>query len=384
MLVFKSFFKVVKYYMYSLIIYLVIYAGIMCIGTGGSDGQIVDFEMEKTNAIIINEDGDSELIQGFEKYIGQYVEKVEVEDDKEKLQDALFFREAEYILRIPKGFTEAFLQGEIRELQKTLIEDSPYAHLLDNQIETYFKTLDNYRILMPDKDLKEWMMYTDDVLKEKAEVSLTKKVSSKTKHVETSMNYMSYIMMSMIVLTISMGIEAFYKESINKRNACSAKSKTLIYIELLGANIVLAVGSLVLLLTIVSIQNNYSFFSREGMLFVLNGVTWLLVVASIGFVVGILVQSKRVQEMITNVMSLGLSFISGVFVAQEYLPIEVINVSKFLPTYWYIEANSLIADVSNFEIESLMPIINAMGIQLGFAVAIICVGIVINKQKRAA
>ena len=42
---------------------------------------------------------------------------IDIPDDNEKLQDALFFREIEYIIRVPKGFGENLMMGKAVELE---------------------------------------------------------------------------------------------------------------------------------------------------------------------------------------------------------------------------------------------------------------------------
>ncbi len=381
MLVFKSFFKIIEHNKWSFAIYIAIFMCILFIAEDGSGSEMVDFEMSKVNAVIIDEDGNSLLIQGLKDYLSSYVYEVSVEDDEEKLQDALFFRKAEYILRIPKGFSENFLKGEITPLEKTLIEESPYAHFLDMQIENYWNTMSKYQRLMPELTAKELVRYTNKTLEENANVSITDKVESKLITVNFAMNYMSYVLMVIMILMIGMGLESFYKPNIYRRNACGPRPKILIYTELFSANLVLAIGVLIACLIVVSIKCNYSFFSKTGMLFVINSGMFICVVSSLGFLIGMLTKKRAVQNMIGNTLSLGFSFISGVFVSQEYLAEEVLAVAKFFPTYWYVEANKFITGATSFQLEELLPVIKAIGIQGGFAIAIACVGIVINKTK---
>ena len=381
MLVFKSFFKIIKHNKWSFAIYIAIFMCILFIAEDGSGSEMVDFEMSKVNAVIIDEDGNSLLTQGLKDYLSSYVYEISVEDDEEKLQDALFFRKAEYILRIPKGFSKNFLKGEITPLEKTFIEESPYAHFLDMQIENYWNTMSKYQRLMPDLTAKELVRYTNETLEETVNVSITHKVESKLIAVNFAMNYMSYVLMVIMILMIGMGLESFYKPNIYKRIACGPRPKLLIYTELLSANLVLAIGVLIACLTVVSMKCNYSFFSKTGMLFAINSGMFICVVASMGFVIGMLTKKRGVQNMIANTISLGLSFISGVFVTQEYLAQEVLAVARFFPTYWYVEANKFIAEATSFQLQELLPVIKAIGIQGGFAVAITCVGIVINKSK---
>ena len=53
------------------------------------------------------------------------------------------------------------------------------------------------------------------------------------------------------------------------------------------------------------------------------------------------VRSMQVGTMITNVVALGMSFISGAFVLSEWLSDAVIKASKVFPMYWFLHGNEL-------------------------------------------
>jgi ABC-2 type transport system permease protein len=83
-----------------------------------------------------------------------------------------------------------------------------------------------------------------------------------------------------------------------------------------------------------------------------------------------------------NVVSLGTCFIGRVFVPQFLLGKTVLKIASFTPTYWYVKSNNSIANLVNFNMESLKPIFWNMAILIGFAVAILSITLVVIKQKR--
>ena len=88
--------------------------------------------------------------------------------------------------------------------------------------------------------------------------------------------------------------------------------------------------------------------------------------------------------MITNVVSLSLSFLGGIFVPLSVLGEGVKSFARFLPTYWYATAVEKIGDG-----EATADILSCMLIELFFGVACAVVGIVIarlseNKKIRIA
>ncbi len=70
----------------------------------------------------------------------------------------------------------------------------------------------------------------------------------------------------------------------------------------------------------------------------------LLVALSLAYLVGILAKNSSMLNGIVNVISLGMSFLCGVFIPLEYMSGSVRKAAMFLPVYWYEKANDLLAD----------------------------------------
>ncbi len=81
-------------------------------------------------------------------------------------------------------------------------------------------------------------------------------------------------------------------------------------------------------------------------------------------------------------MTLGICFLSGVFLDQAFLGETVLKFAGFSPGFWYIKAVNGIKEMTAFDSESLKPILSCMFIQLAFAAACIIVALVASKQKR--
>ena len=82
------------------------------------------------------------------------------------------------------------------------------------------------------------------------------------------------------------------------------------------------------------------------------------------------------MNMIANTISLGMAFLCGIFVPEEFLGDNIIKISHFLPAYWYTQAVKNI----DFHLQKSLPdIFMCMGIQLLFALAIAIIAIRISK-----
>ena len=146
MQVYKAYFKIIKKNIGQLSIYLIIFLLFAIIfGKVSTSPKDTDFESTKVNISIINKDENSKLISGLRDYLKENANIVDVGTSKEDLQDALFFREAEYIITIPKGFTKEILKGNKDiNIEKTVIPNSTSEIYMDNLINRYLNTVKMY------------------------------------------------------------------------------------------------------------------------------------------------------------------------------------------------------------------------------------------------
>jgi len=122
----------------------------------------------------------------------------------------------------------------------------------------------------------------------------------------------------------------------------------------------------------------------EFVLLAANALVFTLACLSLSFLISQLIKSRAVQQSIANVLALGTCFISGVFVPQELLGDAVQTLASFTPTYWYVRAVNTLDSLPVMDLQALQPVIQAMLIQLGFAVALLAVALAVVRQKRQA
>ena len=105
MQVFRLCLKILKKQIPSMLIYIIIFlaiALIMSSATANEQQQDNSFTRAKSNMALISEEN-TPLIDGFKQELGKVANFVELPDDHEALQDALYFRSVSYILRVPEG-----------------------------------------------------------------------------------------------------------------------------------------------------------------------------------------------------------------------------------------------------------------------------------------
>jgi ABC-2 type transport system permease protein len=115
----------------------------------------------------------------------------------------------------------------------------------------------------------------------------------------------------------------------------------------------------------------------------LNGFVYLIFATMLTILISVIAPGNKAVDMIANVISLGMSFVCGVFVPQSLLSGTVLNIGKFLPAYWYVRANNMLAGSSG-EIFGMGKYMTCIGIELAFSIAMFCVTLLVAKTKRSS
>jgi ABC-2 type transport system permease protein len=101
----------------------------------------------------------------------------------------------------------------------------------------------------------------------------------------------------------------------------------------------------------------------------------------IAFLLAQFTLKKEAYIALSNIISLGLSFISGAFVPQFLLSEGVLTLARFTPTYWFVKANNTIAEAT-VSGEVLKNILGYIGIEFLFTLAFFVLSLAIAKSNR--
>ena len=124
-----------------------------------------------------------------------------------------------------------------------------------------------------------------------------------------------------------------------------------------------------------------SMISLRGAAFMLNAFVFTLSALALAYMLSCLLFKKNAITGIVNVLTLGFSFLCGVFVPAEFLPSWVLSIARVMPTYWYIQNNELIGTSEHLsgDVRSLLINFLVMG---GFTLVFAIVGIIVSGRKR--
>ena len=385
MQVFKLYFRILSKHIVVISVYLSIFFGLSLMFTllpSASSASV--FIPEKTRIAVFNED-EGAFAKALIAHISERTAPVQISDTKESIEDALFFRDVEYILRIPRGFSESFLKKDNKvQLEKSAVPLSASEVHVDFLLNRYLRFASIYHGLLADISSEQAAAYIEEDFKVEAKTTILDSILLVEKSGSRSFFflYYSYSVMAIILLSVTTGMLALENRNIKMRNLASPLRTVSLNLQVVLGNLVFAVAVWALSCGLGLILEKGGMNGRINMLLMANALCYTFVCLGLGFFVGHAIKSQNAIHGAVNVVSLGMSFISGVFVPKELLGETIKRIASFTPTYWYVEAVNSISTLTNNS--STLDILNSMLIQLGFAAAFLALGLAVARHKSLA
>lgn len=385
MQVFKVYFKVVKKNMPQMMIFLFIFIGlsIAFVNVGVGKAQ-TEFSNTKPDIAIFSDEGETLIVKGLRDYLGKAATIINIKNDENSRRDALFFRKVTYILQIPSGFSDNLLKGGDGGLIQKTVPDSYDSFYIDQLINKYCKAVQVYSKFADTYSQTEILKMVDTDLAKGVDVTLkgVQKSESPSDNSIYFFNYFAYSLFAIIMLGVSSFMITFQDMDLRRRNNSSPLSLRSMNFQLVLGNIVFAMAVWFLLYGLSFVLYGQNMVNTNAIYYAINTIVYTIVCVSISFLVGNVTSSRGAQAAIVNVLALGLSFISGVFVPQFLLGETVLNIAKFTPTYWYIRANNLINQINPASGFNFGNISAEILVQLAFAIGLFVVaGVVIHRKR---
>lgn len=381
MQVYKTFFKIIHKNKVSLIIYFVLFLTLtMLLSSSGKENSTLTFSQNKLSIAVIDRDN-TELSKGLSDYLGTIHKLVDIEDDKTAMQDNLYYRNVTYILIIPEGFEQNILDGKMEDIVENVkVPNSYNGTFVDQQVNQYLKVLNTY--LQSGSSPTAALSLTSKIGSENTTVTF---LNHDTKTVKKSIfyyfQYLPYIFICVMLDGLGPILLVYNKKELSDRMEASSLSlKAKNFQIILGCITFLLVTWLLFMLP-ASIIYSESFFSEIGFYLITNSLIFAIVCIGITLIASLLVKTSNVLNMVGNTVGLGMSFLCGIFVPREIMDPNVINISKLLPGYWYIDVENVLYDFTGSQ-EQLTRIFLCYGVQILFALALISMALLITKLKR--
>ncbi len=387
MQVYKAYYKIIKKRFSSIAIYIgifLLFAGIVTASLGGAPAA-ASFSQSKSNIAFFSGES-TPLVNGLKDYLGQNANIVSLPDETQEIQDALFFGQISCVIRVPEGFTQNFLSGkEGIRIEKTAAPNQTEGIYMDIFVNKYLQTAGLYVQNMPGISETQLAENVAGDLASQASVDVNTFDKPVTvNYLSYYFQYLAYSIMAIMIMGITTVMITFNEADLSNRNSCAPIKPSGMSLQMLLANITFALAFWAVLCVFVFMLYPEAGLNTGTILLCLNALVFTFASLSIGFLAGRFIKSHGAQGAIMNVVALGLSFLSGVFIPQDMLGSSVLTAARFTPSYWYVKTVMDIRELSSITSQTMEPIIYGILIQAGFAAALMIVSLLISKQKKLA
>ena len=380
MTVFKTFWKIIKKYKGTIILYTVMLVSFGGINLSSKEANL-NFTNEKPDVLIVNQGENIGLTKNLIDYLSQNTNIVQIENFEEKRNDALFYRDVNYIIYINDDYREKILNGENVTLDIKSTNDYS-AHLAEMILNKYLTVQNLLRAYTTNE--QELTNKINKTLKEETKVVVSSKVDKTAENkVSRYFNFASYSILAAIIFIITLVMTSFKEKTINKRITVSSmnykKHNNLLLIS--GLAYVLVLWLLYTLLAIILLKS--SVLNTKGLLYILNSLVFSLSALTFALLISTLVKNKDAIGGIVNVVALGSAFLCGAFLPVEYLGSNVIKLAHIFPAYYYINTNNKIMSAEIIDKTLLTNILPNTLTLILFMILFIIINNLITKQKRS-
>ena len=356
--VFKAFFAIAKKRRNAALIYLGVYAVITLLLSALSQDSINENFKASQRSIAITDEDNTDASRALCDYLASIHQVTTPEPGEDTaLLDAIYYRTLNYAMVIPEGFEDRVLTQYVQALQLYLAGGDTIAEAID---------------------------HTDHTISDLPKVSVT---SFQMSDADTNsmvfyfFQYLPYIFLAILFAGMAPILVTLNSRDMKARTACSALPGRTRTLAMASGCLLYSLGIWLLFLLLGLV------FYRKAMLqpyvgyAILNSLAFLLFTTALSLLISTFSPDDNVLNMLANIVGLSMSFLCGVFVPQSMLSGSVLAVGRFLPAYWYIRANNMLAGFGK-EVFDLGFYWKCIGIQFLFAAAMFALTAVAARQRK--
>ena len=388
MIVFKTFWRIMKRYWWIVFIYVAILTSLSVINLNAA--PVTDFVDTKPEITIVSQDssdlGTKPFTKNFLDYLSKNTKIINLKESE--ITDALFYQKISMILYLPEDLESKILSGQKVTLDYRT-SGNYTAELSKNLIKRYFE-LQRTEILESKNSSKE----QSNILSENSEkiisglnqrldqsptVRLASKNATNLSKIAAFFNFASYTLMAIILYVIN---ASFNKSTVKKRTMVSSLHLKKYNFSLLLANSIFAFSVFALLTTLSFFVLGNIVLTPFFILEILNILLYTLAALTLAELVSTFNLSRDAVSGVVNLLSLAPAFLSGAFVPTYFLPSFVLTIAHIFPTYWFIDTNNKITTLTEFNFNSFLTILPNLLVLVLFSIIFIVANLVLSKKKR--
>ena len=387
MQVYKSFFKVLRHYKISIVMYTVITLVMLIALVMSNSSESKEVTLSKYPIVVVDNDH-SEVSEALYAYLdsAHYVEKKELTEDQ--IKDLMYYWHIAEYIEIPEGFGENFKElidnkdaVDAGSLLKCVYDESlPRGIFINMQINEYLNGIRGY--MSSGFSINEADERTRASLDSTQYVEmLQREVQPATKSYKAFL-FLPYGILSIIFSQLIPVITSFNGKEKKNRTAISATSMVKRNIALIAGTITIAMIVIVLLVIVATLSEGTTYlFTEKWWLSVLNVIVYAVTITLLLSMITSLPlginkkSSANTAAFITNIIGLSFSFLGGTFVDLEIMGDKVAKIGQFLPNYWYSIATRRIWNEGG----GIGDVIGCFGLQMVFGITCLAIGLAFTR-----
>lgn len=392
MQVYKTFFKVLRKYKMSLIMYSAIMIFMIWIFASESSSGSNDIVQKKYSLLVVDEDN-SEISKEFVSYLGKKHTLDEGDYTDDQIKDMLFYENISEYIVIPKGFGEtinsvieskkngkAVSEQDFENLLKGTYDDGmPRGIFINMQINQYLNAVTDY--MASGENLEDASKRADEALDISEFTTFQEEETDDNAVKYTSFLVLPYGILSIIFSGVIPVIIAFNEKEKKNRTAVSSIKLTTRNISLILGAATVAFAVATIFIIVITLKNGGDFaFTNAWWLSVLNTFIYtitatLLLSMLTSFPILISKGTTNAASFLTVIIGLSFAFLGGTFVDLDILGEGVAKVGRFIPNYWY----SIACKKIWYDGAGLTDLFGCYGLQLLFGLVCLTVGLAVTR-----
>ena len=372
MIVFKTYWCIVKRYWWIVFLYVAILTSLSIINLSATPAM--DFTDIKPQITIINQStadpSTTPYTNNFLEYLRNNTEIVELTSDK--ITDALFYQETSLVLYLPQDLEQQITSGQKITLDYQTTGNYS-SELTKNLITRYFELQNTEANNLSALNHK---------LSASPTVNLAVKNTTNLKKISSFFNFASYTITA-IILYITCFINAsFNKTTTKKRTLVSSLPLTKYNFTLLLSSSIFAFTVFLLFIVLSFLVLGNIIFTPLFLFHLLATFLFTLCALTLAQLVSSFALSKEALSGVVNLLSLAPAFLSGAFIPSIFLPDFILTIAHIFPSFWYIDINTKITTLEQLNFNSFLTLLPNFLILILFSLIFIILNLLLNKYRR--
>jgi len=376
-----KFWKIILSYKWGLLINFAVFTAltIALAAFMGNIGEIEEFENVVDVSIAIFDRDETELTQNFVTFMADLHDVVELEDLDEEWHDAIMFGDVFLILELPVGFSESFIAGNA-DVQMAYLAHGIMIEgfLVRSQVDRYFSILSTY--LAGGFDVTEASGLTAETLAHGAEIQI---VEVDNEMFAEAYLYFRFLPISLVVMIgVATGgvFLALSKQDVTRRIESAPVSYKRRTLERIGACLTFGVLAWAAFVAVAFALFGGAMTETENLIRIANSLPLIFLGIAFAFVVTQFIEKREMLFTVVFSVVMTLSIPAGIMMDLSMMGEQVLAVARFTPLYWYSRVNDMMIFETTIDWTLFWQ---GLIIQIAFAAAILAVGMVFSKEKRA-